>query len=421
MDTRNDGFGQRSKPGTENPHAPLSLAGFVACLAFFIAINALSTDIMLPGFPDIAQSLRTDTTSIQSIITAYLFGFGISQLFLGFVTDRYGRRPVLIGGLLVFTIASVFCTWANSFTTMMLFRAMQGLGAGGIRVIATAAARDCYQGRTLARVMSLVMTVFMAVPILAPVIGQGILLIADWRAMFAVLVFYGAVLCAVSWYKFPETLDPRNKRPIEQAAILESLGSILGSAQTVGYTIAAGVFFGSLFGFIATAQQLMAGVYGLGIWFPLVFSLMALALSAASFVNSMLVERFGMRLISHGAVILFCLNNLLMLALQSAGLLHLWGFVGFHSINMALVGLVFANFNALAMEPQGHIAGVASAFVGAVTVIIGAGAGYFIGQAFDGTANPLIIGFFLSGFLCTLVLLVTEKGRLFQARNAPEQ
>ncbi|MGI9399695.1 MAG: multidrug effflux MFS transporter, partial [Rhizobiaceae bacterium] len=376
--------------------------------------------IMLPGFPEIAQSLNTDTTSVQSVITAYLLGFGISQLFLGFVTDRYGRRPVLLGGLLVFTIASVACTFSSSLTMMFLFRGMQGLGAGGIRVIATAAARDCYQGRTLARVMSLVMTVFMAVPILAPAIGQGILLVADWRVIFGVLVLYGAVLFVISWHVFPETLDPKNQRPIEPNTIIESLGSIIRSAQTVGYTIAAGVFFGSLFGFIASAQQLMADVYGLGVWFPLIFALMALALSAASFINSMLVERYGMRLLSHGAVILFCLNGLLMMILQYADLLHLWEFVIFHSINMFLVGLVFANFNALALEPQGHIAGVASAFIGAVTVIIGAAAGYFIGKEFDGTAMPLIVGFFFSGVLCTIVLLITENGRLFQAKHAPE-
>ncbi|MEM7461265.1 MAG: multidrug effflux MFS transporter [Pseudomonadota bacterium] len=420
MDIPDDDTGQRTIARADNPHAPLSLAAFVGYLACFIAINALSTDIMLPGFPDIANSLRTDTTSVQSVITAYLFGFGLSQLFLGFVTDRYGRRPVLLGGTFVFTIASIACTFSTSLETMLLFRALQGLGAGGIRVIATAAARDCYEGRTLARVMSLVMTVFMAVPILAPAIGQGILLIADWRAIFGVLVLYGAVMLAASWYAFPETLEKQNRRPIDMAAISGSLAAIFGSAQTVGYTIAAGVFFGSLFGFIATAQQLMAGVYGLGVWFPLVFSLMALALSAASFINAMLVERYGMRLLSHGAVILFCLNSFAMMILQYLGLLHLWGFVTLHSVNMFLVGLVFANFNALALEPQGDIAGVASAFVGAVTVIIGAAAGFFIGQEFDGTAQPLIVGFFLSGFLCIIVLFVTEKGRLFQAKHAPK-
>lgn len=420
MSTPDDDTGQRTSARADNPHAPLSLAAFVGYLACFIAINALSTDIMLPGFPEIADSLRTDTTSVQSVITAYLFGFGLSQLFLGFVTDRYGRRPVLLGGTFVFTIASIACTFSTSLETMLLYRALQGLGAGGIRVIATASARDCYEGRTLARVMSLVMTVFMAVPILAPAIGQGILLIADWRAIFGVLVLYGAAMLVASWYAFPETLDKKNRRPIDMAAISGSLTAILGSAQTVGYTIAAGVFFGSLFGFIATAQQLMAGVYGLGVWFPLVFSLMALALSAASFINAMLVERYGMRLLSHGAVILFCLNSFAMMALQYLGLLHLWGFVALHSVNMFLVGLVFANFNALALEPQGDIAGVASAFVGAVTVIIGAGAGFFIGQEFDGTAQPLIVGFFLSGFLCIIVLVVTEKGRLFQAKHAPK-
>lgn len=417
MDTKNTTADPHGSAMQDNPHAPLSLGVFVGYLAALMAINALATDIMLPGFPDIAHSLGTDTTAVQATITAYMFGFGLSQLFIGFVTDRYGRKPVLLVGLLIYTIASTFCTTANDLPMMLVFRCFQGLGAGGVRVVVGAAARDCYHGRKLARVMSLVMTIFMVAPVLAPSIGQAILLAAGWRAVFGVLVIYGIIMLVLCWRSFPETLIPARRRAIEIPVILGALGSIFGSLQTVGYTIAAGVFFGSLFGFIASAQQLLVDTYHLGLWFPLVFAFMALALSGASFINAALVERFGMRFISHCAVVFFCLNNLAMAFLAIDGYLHVWEFVGLHTLNMLMVGLVFANFNAIAMEPQGHIAGVASAFVGAVTVIIGAGMGYFIGLAFDGTAIPLAKGFFLSGLACLVVMLITEKGRLFHGHN----
>jgi MFS transporter, DHA1 family, multidrug resistance protein len=411
-----DSVAPHSQTSTLSDHAPLSTGTFVLILASLMAINALTTDIMLPGFPQMADSLNTETTSIQAVITAYMFGFGASQIIVGFLADRYGRKPVLIIGLLLFMIASMLCAAATSFEGLLVARFIQGIAAGAPRVIVTAAARDCYDGRQLARVISLVLTMFMAAPIFAPAIGQTILIIANWRAVFGVLVIYGLVMLAVCWLYLPETLKPENRRAIRLPVIWETLKSVFGSRQTNGYTLAAGAFFGSLFGFIASAQQLLVGVFGFGLWFPAAFAVMALFLLAASFINSRLVERFGMRLLSHSAVVIFCLSSLSMLILAWLGLLNALLFMVIHSINMLLVGLVFGNFMALAMEPQGRSAGVASSFISAVTVIIGATVGYFIGQAFNGTAIPLAGGFFFSGIATLVVLLITENGQLFKSR-----
>lgn len=406
---------------TENPHAPLSFNEFVFFLAGLMAINAVAVDIMLPGFPNIASALATDTTTVQSIITAYMLGFGISQIFVGFIADRFGRKPVLLFGLSVYAAAAILSAGSTGLGTMLVARFAQGFGAGAPRVIVAAAARDCYDGRRLARVMSLVLTIFMAAPVFAPAIGQAIMLIAGWRAIFGVLFLYALFMLILCWRSFPETLAPGNRRLIRLPVIAEALRSIFGSRQTMGYMLAAGAFFGSLFGFIATAQQLMVGIFGLGMWFPIAFAAMALAMSLASFVNSLLVERFGMRLLSHGAVVGYTLLSLYLYALSVTGNLGLVSFMLVHGANMFLVGLVFANFNALAMEPQGQVAGVASAFISAVTVIIGAGAGFFIGQAFDGTAVPLAAGFLMSGLATLILLLVTEQGRLFRSRHITGQ
>jgi MFS transporter, DHA1 family, multidrug resistance protein len=395
-------------------HSPLSFRGFVLVLAALMAINALAVDIMLPGFANIAASLNTDITTVQTTITAYMMGFGLSQLFLGFLADRFGRKPVLLAGLALYAVAAILSAGAGDLSTLLWARVVQGFGAGAPRVIVGAAARDCYEGRRLARVMSLVMTIFMAAPILAPALGQAIMLVAGWRAIFAVLFLYSILLLVYSWGRFPETLAPENRRMVRWPVVAQALVSIFGNRQTVGYTLAAGAFFGSLFGFIASAQQVMVGVYGLGLWFPVAFAAMALTLSFASFANSLLVERYGMRLLSHGAVIGFSVLSGLMYLLSLYGVLYLPVFMAIHSVNMLLVGLVFANFNALAMEPQGHVAGVASAFVSAVTVVIGATIGYFIGRAFDGTVIPMAEGFFLSGLATVALLLFTERGRLFR-------
>jgi DHA1 family bicyclomycin/chloramphenicol resistance-like MFS transporter len=404
--------------GGQEPHAPLSFTAFILTLASLMAINALATDIMLPAFPDIAYSLASDTTSVQALITAYLIGFGFSQLFVGFLADRYGRKPVLLVGLVVYLVATILCVMAQDLYTMLAWRLIQGMGAGAPRVIVGAAARDCYNGRKLARVMSLVMTVFMAAPVLAPAIGQLILLVADWRAIFYFLLVYGITMALICWRSFPETLKPETRREIRLHLIADALRSFFSSRQTIGYTIAGGVFFGSLFGFIASAQQLLVGTYGLGVWFPLAFGIMALVMSMATLLNSWLVQKYGMRFLSHIAVVGFTTLSLVMFITAYNGNLSLFWFMLIHSTNMLLVGLVFANFNTLAIEPQGHIAGVASGFISAFTVIIGASIGYFIGQAFDGSAMPLALGFASCGALTLVVLLITEKGKLFYSTRA---
>ncbi|HEU0222873.1 MAG TPA: MFS transporter, partial [Paracoccaceae bacterium] len=211
---------------------------------------------------------------------------------------------------------------------------------------------------------------------------------------------------------------PEHRRLIRLDSIGGALRSVLGSRQTVGYMLAAGAFFGALFGYINSAQQVLVEVYGLGAWFPAVFAATAFGLAISSFVNSRLVERYGMRLLSHGACCVFTLLTLTMFVIDRAGLLDAAVFVGFMMLTMPLVGLIFSNFNALAMAPQGHVAGIASSVIGSVTVLVGAGVGYFIGQAFDGTTTPLALGFGLSGIATLLILLVTERGRLFQPGSA---
>ncbi|MEM9013138.1 MAG: multidrug effflux MFS transporter [Pseudomonadota bacterium] len=408
-------------PSTTTPaHAPLSVTAFVALMAAVMALNALATDIMLPGLPEIAEATgAADTTEVQAVITLYLIGFGLGQLVAGLLADRFGRRLVLLPGLVVYAVAGLVTALAPDLTVLLVARFVQGVGASATRVIATAMIRDCYEGRTMARIMSLTMMVFMAAPVFAPALGQVILLTTSWRWVFGVLTIYGVVLTILAARHLPETLPKAERRPIRLALIRAGLGSIFGSRQTVGYTLAAGIFFGALFSLINSAQQVMVDVYDTGLWFPAIFAGVSVCIALASFVNARIVERFGMRVLSQGAVCAFCVLSGVMVLLGRAEMLTLLPFLVLLSATLTLVGLVFSNFNALALAPQGHVAGLASSVIGGTTALMGSSIGYLVGQSFDDTAVPMVTGFLLCGVAALAIVAVTERGMLF--RSGPEQ
>ncbi len=395
-------------------HAPLSGAAFVALMALMMGLNAVATDAMLPALPEIAAALGAEAgNDRQAPVTAYLAGFGLGQFAMGPLADRYGRRPVLLWGLAAYVLAGAACALAPDFGALLAARAAQGAGAAAPRVVVTAVVRDCYTGRAMARVVSLTMMVFMAAPVIAPALGQAVLLVADWRTIFAFLTVYGIAVAASVALWLPETLAPDRRRPLDPAGLAASLRLVLGSRQTVGYALASGVFFGALFGFINTAQQLLGEAYALGPWFPAAFAAIAVSIALASAVNAALVARFGMRALSHGAVAGFTAVSLGLAALSAGGAPPLWAFLGLLGGAMMLVGMVFANFNALAMEPQARAAGVASSVIGGATTLIGAAVGFGIGRAYDGTPLPLALGYAACGAATLGLLLLTERGRLF--------
>jgi DHA1 family bicyclomycin/chloramphenicol resistance-like MFS transporter len=401
-------------PVALSSHAPLGQGAFIVLVAGLMALNALAIDIMLPALPLIGADLGVAAPNDrQLVIVAYLAGFGSGQLLVGPISDRFGRKPVLFAGLLIYVAGAALSAAAPGFETLLLARVAQGLGSAAPRVVVLAIVRDCYEGRGMARVMSLAMMVFMAVPVLAPALGQVILLAAPWRAIFAVLALFAATLLAVCVTRLPETLAPERRRGLRPASLAQGLGHVLRSRQTMGYALAAGVFFGALFGFLASSQQILAELYGLGVWFPAVFAVVALAMGAMNFVNSRMVERLGMRLLSHGALAGFTVLSGALSLIALRGAPPIWLFLLMLGGAMMLIGLVFANFNALAMEPQAAVAGLASSFIGGFTTLIGAGIGFLIGAAYDGTVLPLTLGYAGCGLGALAILAVTERGRLF--------
>jgi DHA1 family bicyclomycin/chloramphenicol resistance-like MFS transporter len=314
----------------------------------------------------------------------------------------------------VYGIASLLAIAAPTFETLLLARALQGLGTSATRVIATSIVRDCYAGRRMASVMSLAMMVFIAVPVLAPSFGQAVLLLTQWRGIFIVLMLYGVVALIWSALRMPETLPVSRRRSLAVREVYDAFRQTVTNRQTLGYALTAGGVLGSLFAFVFTSQQVFTGIYGLGRYFPIAFAGCAIGTAIAGFINSRFVDRLGMRVISHGALLGYVAISGLMLAAAKLQMLPLPLFMVLSALMMFAFGLMISNFTALAMEPQGRIAGTASSLYGSITTLLGIGIGTKMGQDFDGTLLPFATGFFLCTLASLAVVLVVEKGRLFK-------
>ena len=396
-------------------HRPMGFPEFVIIIASIMALNPLAMDMMLPALPNIRSAFAIgDANRPQMVLSIFLVGFGVGQFVMGPLSDRFGRRPVLLGGMTVYFIASLLAIAAPSFETLLLARALQGLGTSATRVIATSIVRDCYAGRRMASVMSLAMMVFIAVPVIAPSFGQAVLLLTQWRGIFIVLMVYGMVTLIWSALRMPETLPLQLRRSLAVREVLDAFRQTVTNRQTLGYALVSGGVLGSLFAYVFTAQQVFTEIYQLGHYFPVAFACIAIGTAIAGFVNSRFVNRLGMRVISHGALLGYVVVSGIMLAAVKLQMLPLPLFMALSALMMFSFGLMIANFTALAMEPQGHIAGTASSLYGSITTLLGIGIGTTVGQDYDGTLLPFATGFFLCTLASLGVVLFVEKGRLFK-------
>ena len=398
----------------------MSKVEFIVLMAFLMAINALAIDIMLPGLQEIGASLGVENENHrQYVVSAYLIGLGIAQLLYGPLSDRFGRRVPMLVGIVIYVISALVIVLVPSFTALLVLRFIQGIGSAATRVVTVSIVRDAFGGRRMAEVMSLIMMVFMVVPVVAPGIGQTVMLFGNWHLIFLFIAVIATVVGAWAYLRLPETLHPEDVRPFTVTSILGGFKIVLTNRIALCYTIASTFIFGALFGFINSAQQIYVGIYELGSLFPVAFAAVALFMSLASFLNAQLVGRVGMRRLSHGALVGFMAVTLMWLVVQisMAHPMPFMLFIGFFGVAMFLFGWIGANFNSLAMEPLGHVAGTASSVLGFLSTVGGAIIGALIGQAFDGTATPMVAGFFAVSVIGCIFVLIAERGQLFHPHN----
>lgn len=390
-------------------------------VGMLMGLNAVSIDIFLPALGEIGADLGAPGNDRQLVITAYVFGFGIAQLFFGPLTDALGRRNVLLGALVAYLVATLICVMAPTMGLMIAARALQGVAAAATRVIAVALVRDLVSGRRMAEIMSFAMTVFMVVPILAPGLGQAVLSFGDWRVIFAILFVLAAGLAVWMFIRLPETLPPENRIGFSAGSAARNYLAAAGHRQSAGYIIAAAFIFGALFAFIATSEQIMGELYALDEWFAVAFGLVALGLAGANIVNARIVGWLGMRRISHTALAAFVVINAIHLAIALNGQPPFWVYFPLLSVALMLFAMMGSNFSSLVMEPAGKRAGTAAALYGAVTSMSGAVLGSVIGQLYDGTVVPLIAGLLVMGSAAFATVIWAEKGRLFGVGETLEE
>jgi len=394
----------------------LHLLEFAAMMAYMISLVALAIDAMLPVIDIIGQDLGvTDPNKPQLIIGMLFLGLAIGQIIYGPVSDSVGRKPAIFVGLGLFIFGCILTMLAQDFNVMLLGRFLQGLGVAGPRIVSTAVVRDVYAGRAMAQVTSFIMSFFIVVPALAPLLGQWVADVWNWRAVYFVLLAMAVVVSL--WYglRQGETLHPEYRREFSLSNMAASFVEALKVRVTFGYSLAAGIVYGAFLAYLMTSPQLFEDVFGITHNFPYYFGALAICIGSAAFVNARLVMKLGMRKLCTWAlfakVVWSGMFFVIAVTLSKFGMsLPLPAFMLWAGFSFFLLGILFGNVNAIAMEPVGHIAGVGSAVVGSVSGFVSLGIGTLIGQSYGGTVLPLIGGFALLAPISLLVMNWADKG-----------
>ncbi len=370
---------------------------FVVMMAALYSTIALSIDAMLPALPEIAATLSPDAPNrAQIVVTSFVLGMGIGTLFAGPLSDAFGRKPVILAGLGLYALGALGCYLSNDLHTLLAARMIQGFGAAAPRVVGSAMIRDLYKGRTMAQVLSLIMTIFTLMPAIAPLMGQGIIALGGWHMIFVFFIAFAALnLVWVGLFQ-PETLPSDQRRSLNLNELVQGLRDVLAQRVVLVSTAVQSLILGGLFGTLSSLQGIFEQRFDRADSFPLWFGLIALLSSMGAFTNARLVQRLGMTRMVQGALWgMFAASALL----AGDGVLHLlpapfdfalllaWAVMIF-----AAMGLTLGNLSAMALEPLGHLAGMASSAVTAISTIAAVVLAIPLGLAFNGTALPLALG-----------------------------
>jgi DHA1 family bicyclomycin/chloramphenicol resistance-like MFS transporter len=387
---------------------------FIALMACMMSLVALSIDAILPAMGMISSSLSlTETQDIQLVISLVLLGQGCGQLLFGPLSDTFGRKPAIYAGYSVFIVATVVCMYTTTFESLLIARFIQGFGLAAPRVLTIAIIRDKYSGPRMAQVMSFIMVFFILVPMIAPLMGQGILLFASWQAIFGLMLVFG--LFSLVWFimRQPETLAPEHRKSLKLSVLYATLKDVVTTPVTMAYTFAAGILSGSFISYLASAQQIFGQQYGLKENFAIYFSGMAFVFGIASFFNGKMVVKKGMQYLVFRAFGVLIISSFvfLLVVISQDNMPPLSWTTGYFVIAFACVGVLFGNLNSLAMEPLGHLAGFGAAVVGSVSTLTAVAIAMVVGAMYDATVLPLSLGFTGCSVAAGIVVFAIERHR----------
>ncbi len=390
--------------------ARLSPVEFTGMLALLFATLAFSIDAMLPALPEIGAELSPEALNrAQLVLSAFVLGMGVGTFFVGPISDAVGRKVSIAGGFALYIAASVTAHYAQSLELLLIARVIQGIGASAPRVAGVAMLRDLYAGREMARIMSFVMMVFMVVPALAPLVGQTIILFFDWRAIFLVYIGFALVAFTWLWLRQPETLAPERRRALTPANLINAFREVVANREVRLYTAAMTLGYGQMFALLSSIQQVFDQTYDRAQSFPLWFAGIAAISATGSFINSAFVMRLGMRRI---VILAYAGASALSLAALAISLAGGFGFLAFYVWGTSvffIAGLTFGNLNALAVQKMGHIAGMATSIVTAISTMLATLIAGPVGLLFDGTAQPAILTAAICSILALVLMMRSER------------
>ena len=399
----------------------ISSREFIVLIALLMSVVAISIDALLPALGFISQEIALEhPNQIQYVISVLFLGMAIGQLVCGPLSDATGRKKVLYVGIFLFLAGSCICYFAQDINTLLIGRFIQGLGIAGPYVSAISIVRDKYTGNEMARVMSFVMLIFIMVPALAPSLGQAVLLVSSWRYVFVLYVVYASVIGLWIFFRLEETLPQAYRIPFTTRGFMDGFKEVISNYSTMCYTLCMGLFFGSFLGYLNSSQQIFQELFNTGKLFTVYFGVLALLFGLSSLVNAHFVQKWGMDYLCNRAVWGIIIGSAIFLAVQFLVGPNLWMFLVYAAILFFCFGLVFGNINAMAMEPMGHVAGIASAIIGASSSLISMFIGTAIGQMYNNTLIPVTCGFLILSVLALLILNLAKSRKEADAEPAIE-
>jgi DHA1 family bicyclomycin/chloramphenicol resistance-like MFS transporter len=383
---------------------------FVVLMAALMSIVALSIDAVLPALPMIGDYLSVNNPSDNpKLITTIFLGLGIGQLIFGPLSDSFGRKPMVYFGFVLFVIASIICITTKSFEMMLFGRILQGIGLASPRTMCIAMVRDSYEGDYMAKILSIVVMVFILVPIIAPTLGQFLMNHYHWKSIFIFTLVYGLAVMLWFWLRQPETLKAKHRIPYRLAIFKTGTIQFFRIKSAVVYTLLSGFITGSFMVYLSTAQQIFEKQYDLAEEFPLIFASIAISVGLATFMNSQLVVKYGMRRIVHLAMLSFIAISLVFISLYHSGNNpSIEVLVTFFALQFFTIGFLFGNLRALAMQPMGHIAGIGSALNGFISTVMAVPIANYIGSFVVDSVTPLFVGFLVCGII-SLILFYSNS------------
>lgn len=387
---------------------------FIALMASLMSIVALSIDALLPALNFIGISIGTvNTVDNQLLITMIFLGLGIGPLFFGPISDSLGRKPIVYIGIGLFIIASIICVFSESLEMMIAGRILQGIGLSAPRTISIAMVRDTFEGDYMARIMSFITVVFLLVPIVAPAMGQFVLDHYNWQAIFYIQLIFSLLIGFWFWKRQPETLHKEYRVKFTSHIFMNGLKEILKAKRTIGFTVISGFVTGAFMVYLSTAQQVFQIQYDLKDQFPYIFAGIAIAISAATFLNGTLVIKYGMeKMVTVSLVGFFGISLVYVALFYTTANPSIGIFLTFLSLQFFAIGFLFGNLRALAMQPIGHIAGIGAAITGFISTLMAVPISTFIGRFVLTTALPLFMGFLICGFFSILILVYLKRTKI---------